>query len=100
MTSDPARAVEWEQRIQAFIQRRVVPYITEQNYSNTAVDKLLAAVGDWAPIGTRIRWPYRSIPEAEVEPLRLIARTELPELFALGEIADTAASRSRGSNTE
>jgi 4-hydroxy-tetrahydrodipicolinate synthase len=92
MKSDPARASEWERRIQGFIQRHILPYISEQKFSNPAVDKLLAAIGGWAEIGTRLRWPYRSIPESEAERLRPIARAELPELMEAA--GDSTGARS------
>lgn len=81
MKSDPALAAEWERRIQGFFHRHIIPFITTQGYSNTAVDKLLAAIGGWAQIGTRVRWPYRWIPESDAERLRPVAWAELPELM-------------------
>lgn len=79
--ADPPAALQLEQRIQAFMTQHIEPLITQRGYSNQAVDKLLAAIGAWADIGTRMRWPYRSIPGDEVERLRPIARVMLPELF-------------------
>ena len=37
--------------------------------------------GNWANIGTRLRWPYRWIPEPEVQRLRKIAEESLPEFL-------------------
>lgn len=74
-------ALEFEKRLQNFFSRYVTPYIEREGYSNQAVDKLLAASGDWVDIGTRLRWPYRSIPSVEVERLHPLVRTHLPELF-------------------
>ena len=51
-------------------------------YSNAALDKLLAAIGGWGPVGTRLRRPYRWIDEAEAVRLRPMARSMMPELFA------------------
>ena len=79
MHTDPERADAVEQRLRAFFRAHIIPFITEQKYTNGAVDKLLAAIGGWAEIGTRLRWPYRSIPEDEARRLREIARDELPE---------------------
>jgi hypothetical protein len=45
------------------------------------LDKALAAIGGWAPVGTRVRWPYRSVPEERIGALRTAALTELPELL-------------------
>ena len=81
MKSEPARAMEWERRIRDFLQRHIIPFITDQKFTNSAVDKLLAAIGGWAQIGTRLRWPYRWIPETEALRLRAVARAELPELM-------------------
>ncbi|MBO9607316.1 MAG: dihydrodipicolinate synthase family protein [Paenibacillaceae bacterium] len=81
MLTDLAGALEAEERIFGFMRDRIVPYITEQGYSNAAVDKLLAAIGGWSDAGTQLRWPYRSIPMEEAERLRPIAREQMPELF-------------------
>ncbi|MBB6670814.1 dihydrodipicolinate synthase family protein [Cohnella nanjingensis] len=74
-------ALELEARIQRFLTSYVAPFITEHKYCNAACDKLLAAIGGWAPVGTRLRWPYRSIPETEAERLRPIAKEMIPEFF-------------------
>lgn len=74
---DPARAVE--HRLQAFMDRCIAPF-QHLGYSAPALDKLLAAIGGWTDVGTRIRWPYGWIPEAEAERLRPIARQMIPEL--------------------
>ena len=81
MKHDMTQALEVEKRIQQFMDEHIVPFITQQRYSNQALDKLLAAIGGWADIGTRLRWPYRWIPEKEAERLRPIARQIIPELF-------------------
>lgn len=47
-----------------------------------ALDKLLAAVGNWSQVGTRLRWPYRGIGEAEATALQRPARQMIPELFS------------------
>lgn len=82
MKHELPKALELEQRIQHFIVQHIVPLITEQGYSNTAVDKLLAAVGGWADIGCRVRWPHRSIPQEQAERLQPIAHELIPELFS------------------
>jgi hypothetical protein len=46
-----------------------------------ALDKLLAAIGNWASIGTRLRWPYRGVDAAAAAALTPVARRELPFLF-------------------
>lgn len=79
--TDPDAALELERRICAFMDEHIVPFITASGYANQAVDKLLAAIGGWADIGPRLRWPYRWIPEAEALRLRPVAHALLPELF-------------------
>ena len=81
MRRDMEQALELEQRIRQFMDKYMTPFIVKQGYANQAVDKLLAAIGDWAEIGTRLRWPYRWIVYSEAERLRPIARQMLPELF-------------------
>jgi dihydrodipicolinate synthase/N-acetylneuraminate lyase len=81
MHTDMEGALELEGRIQRFMTEHIVPFITEQGYSNQAVDKLLAAAGGWADVGTRLRWPYRWIGEEEVPAIRQAARNLVPEFF-------------------
>jgi len=83
MQTDLEEALAVEQRIQAFFSCYIVPF-AEQGYSNPALDKLLAAVGNWSNIGTRLRWPYRWIPTAEVPRVRQGANEMLPEWFFEG----------------
>ena len=80
MTSDPDGADELGRRIMAFFDRYIGP-LKAQGYSNTALDKTLAAIGGWAPVGTRVRWPYAWVPDETVATLAPLARAALPELF-------------------
>jgi dihydrodipicolinate synthase/N-acetylneuraminate lyase len=80
MDRDPVAAEALGDRIMAFFDDYIAP-LKAQGYSNTALDKALAAVGGWAPIGTRARWPYNSVPDEEVALLAPLAREALPELF-------------------
>jgi hypothetical protein len=41
----------------------------------------MALVGGWADVGSKLRWPYRSIPESFVEPVRQKAKEMIPEFF-------------------
>ena len=82
MAVDIEGALDLERRICRFMDEHVVPFRTQQGYSNAALDKLLAAIGAWGPVGTRLRRPYRWIPEGEAAHLRPIARSLMPELFA------------------
>ncbi|WHO75751.1 dihydrodipicolinate synthase family protein [Rhizobium sp. BT03] len=74
-------ALDLERRICTFMDAHIVPFRRELGYSNVALDKLLSAIGNWGPVGTRLRFPYRSIDMAEAVRLRCIAGCELPELF-------------------
>jgi dihydrodipicolinate synthase/N-acetylneuraminate lyase len=77
LRSDPPAGQVAQARLLRFFQRYITPYITEQRYANAAVDKLLAVIGGWGPLTTRMRWPYRSIPAEDGARLRAIARMEL-----------------------
>lgn len=79
--TDLEAALELESRIHVFLEKHITPYISELHYSNQAVDKLLAAIGGWGDIGTRLRWPYRGIPGEEARRLRPMAIDQLPEFF-------------------
>lgn len=81
MLTDLPAALELEQRIRRFMDAEIVPFIVRDGYANPALDKLLAAIGGWAEVGTRLRWPYRWIDPAEAVRLRPIAQALLPELF-------------------
>lgn len=82
MATDLAGALEVEARLQAFMDDWIVPFRRDHGYSNPALDKLLAGIGGWGPVGTRLRRPYRWIPAEEAARLRPVARDMLPELFA------------------
>lgn len=74
-------AFEVETRIQQFMNDCIVPYIRDKGYANQAVDKFMAAVGAWAPISTRLRWPYRWIPAEDILHIRQQCRSIIPEVF-------------------
>ncbi len=80
--TDLKEALSWEQKIRLFMDRHISPLIRERGYSNQAADKLLAAIGGWGRVGTRLRWPYRGVPEEEARRLRPYALDMLPEAFA------------------
>jgi hypothetical protein len=82
MIDDPRAADDLEARMNVFFAERIAPFITEKGYSNRAADKLLAAVGGWGPVGTRLRWPYESIPQDVVPGIRARGRELVPEFFA------------------
>ena len=81
MQTDLPAALTIEAQIQQFMTTYVVPYRDVKGHSNMALDKLLACVGNWAAVGTRLRWPYTGVPESEVERLRVVARASIPSLF-------------------
>jgi len=82
MQTDLEAALAIEKRICSFMSECILPYITVQNYSNQAVDKFMASVGGWTRITPRLRWPYRSIPSAEIERQRKRGQELLAEFFA------------------
>jgi dihydrodipicolinate synthase/N-acetylneuraminate lyase len=80
MQRDLEASLELERRIGMFFAAHIAP-LQAAGLSNPALDKFLAAVGDWADVGTRVRWPMTSAPAAAVAAARPAARTMLPELF-------------------
>jgi dihydrodipicolinate synthase/N-acetylneuraminate lyase len=78
--SDPEAALDLERRISEFFTAYVAP-LQRAGLSNPALDKFLAAVGGWADIGTRVRWPMASATQHQAEEVRPAAQGLLPELF-------------------
>jgi dihydrodipicolinate synthase/N-acetylneuraminate lyase len=85
MLTDLPQALQIEKGIQLFMSRYIQPFISNQGYSNQAADKLLAAIGGWASVGTRLRWPYQGIDESEVVKLRPVAQEMMSAFFALNK---------------
>ena len=83
MQTDIGAALEIEQRICRFMDEHIVPFRQKFGYSNAALDKLLAAIGNWGPVGTRLRSPYRWIPQDEAEHLQTVAKIELARDYDL-----------------
>jgi dihydrodipicolinate synthase/N-acetylneuraminate lyase len=81
MAQDISACLDVERRLRGFIDAHIAPFGREQRYSNAALDKLLAAIGGWASVGTRLRRPYRFIDASEATRLRPIAQAAVPELF-------------------
>ncbi|WP_238155225.1 dihydrodipicolinate synthase family protein [Kribbella soli] len=75
-----AADLDVERRVAEFFAAHVVP-LQKAGLSNPALDKFLAAVGDWADVGPRVRWPMQSATAEQVEAARPVARSLLPELF-------------------
>ena len=81
MADDPAQALDIETRLRAFLDTHIIPFAKSGQYSNAALDKLLAAIGGWADVGTRLRQPYRWIDPAVVPDLRSAAQNAIPEIM-------------------
>lgn len=88
MLTNPEGALELEMRIQLFIRQYIVPLMTQKNYSDPAIDKLLASLTGWANSGPRLRWPYQWVGEQEIIPVREACKQLLPEFFEV--VAETA----------
>lgn len=80
MGGDLEWALDVERRLCAFMDEHIVPFRRDRGVSNAALDKLIAAIGGWAPVGPRLRAPYAWIDAAEAERLRPIARAMVPEI--------------------
>jgi dihydrodipicolinate synthase/N-acetylneuraminate lyase len=78
--ADPEAALDLERRIGEFFGEHIAP-LQSAGLSNPALDKFLAAVGGWADVGTRVRWPMTFATEGQAEAARPAARRLLPELF-------------------
>lgn len=79
--TDSAAALDLESRIRKFMSEHILPFRRDHGIANQGLDKLLAAIGGWVDLGTRLRWPYSWIPEEEALRLRPVARRLLPVLF-------------------
>lgn len=80
MLEDIDEACAIEQLITVFFDTCIFPY-AKAGYADPALDKLLAFAGGWSPISTRLRAPYKWIPEHEAMEVRRIAKKILPELL-------------------
>lgn len=79
--TDLQAALEMEVRINKFMNELIVPFITEMGYPNHACDRFMALLGGWADVGSRLRWPYRSIPQELADGVRKKAGQIIPEFF-------------------
>ncbi|MBI9019371.1 MAG: dihydrodipicolinate synthase family protein [Phycisphaerae bacterium] len=73
-------ALELENRIAIFMQKYITPFL-QQGYSNQALDKLLAAIGNWSAVGTQLRWPYKFINQDQACHIRQGAIDIIPEFI-------------------
>ena len=76
---DPKLALDQEAEIQSVFKTAMDPY--RGKFSNSALDKALAAAGGWAGISPALRWPLTSIPASDIEGLSIHFRQGLPYLF-------------------
>ena len=75
----PAQAAELESRIQRFMALHVLPLVQSHGLAHPALDKMMAEVGGWGPVGARMLWPYASAPQSAVREARAALRDLLPE---------------------
>jgi dihydrodipicolinate synthase/N-acetylneuraminate lyase len=80
MQTDIDQALKIEQDILAFFKQCIAP-LQQQGYSNPALDKFLATVGGHYNVGTRLRWPYKWVPEEQVAKAREQAQQMIPYFF-------------------
>ena len=81
INDNPDDGLELEKRILLFMEKLIAPFITRDKYPNQACDRFMALVGGWANIGSKMRWPYRSIPVEYIEKTRAEAMDIIPEFF-------------------
>jgi dihydrodipicolinate synthase/N-acetylneuraminate lyase len=81
MIKDYPKAIELQTRIQLFITKCIFPLITNAKYSDPAIDKFLAAITGWSDIGTKLRWPYKSVPLSKLESVRAFCKEIIPEFL-------------------
>lgn len=78
----PERARDLEQRIQQFMALHVLPWVQSHGLSHPALDKLMAEIGAWGPVSSRMLWPYASAPAEAVQAGRRALPGLLPEFVA------------------
>ena len=72
-------ALELEARIQRYMAQEITPYITEQGYSNAAVDKFMATLGGWSDMESTMRFPFASITKGDIAKKLKVMDELLPE---------------------
>lgn len=80
MADDLDAALDVEARLAVLFGRQVAP-LQARGMSDPALDKFLAAVGDWAEIGLATRWPASAVSATAVAAARADAHRLVPELF-------------------
>ncbi len=81
INEDLEAALELEKRINRFMKEFIEPFIVKDYYPNHACDRFMAMIGGWTDVGSKLRWPYKSIPEDLAEPIRVKAKNIIPEFF-------------------
>jgi 4-hydroxy-tetrahydrodipicolinate synthase len=79
--TDLPAALELEQRINQFMSGLIAPFISDLHYPNHACDRFMAMLGGWADVGSKLRWPYSSIPDSYLETVRDQSQQIIPEFF-------------------
>lgn len=79
MFTDLESALELENRIRLFMTTCIDPFIINHHYPNHACDRFMACVGGWANVGSKMRWPYSSIPDEYILPVRKKGHNIIPE---------------------
>ena len=82
MREAPEQALLIEKQLLLFFEKEILPLILEEGYSDVAVDKFLAAIGQWSSIGTRLRWPYMGIDPQRSLNKRKQLKNYIPEFFS------------------
>ncbi len=77
--TDPDLALQQEEEITRVFERAIAPF--RGKFSNSALDKALAAAGGWAELSPTTRWPLASIPSSDIQNLATQFREGLPFLF-------------------
>jgi len=86
MQADPLQALEIERRLQDFLAAHIAPLIS-QGLSGAAVDKLLCTIGGWCDVGVRMRWPYKSVSQDQVDYLLAMALEAVPDFLPGGVLS-------------
>jgi hypothetical protein len=84
MQLDIESALELQDRIHFFLRQHIFPLITEEKYSDPAIDKFLGAITGWANVGTRLRWPYRWVDSIRIREFREACKRIIPEFSEQG----------------
>jgi dihydrodipicolinate synthase/N-acetylneuraminate lyase len=80
MKTDTEKALKLEEEIHRFMNLCIAPLMAS-GYAGFVMDKLNAAAGDWFPLDSRVRWPYRYPEDETVKKIRKDALEILPWLM-------------------